>query len=125
MENAVISYCKAEEHVHYNPYIFFCKLTLNDDSIVELKGSGTLTSTMITNYKSTIVSVEIGKLCTDIASSAFNGCSGLTSITIPDSVTSIEDYAFLGCTSLTSITIPDSVTSIGSQAFQIVVVLQV
>ncbi len=53
-----------------------------------------------------------------IATSAFEGCSGLTSITIPDSVTSIDGHAFGGCSSLTSITIPDSVTSIGKWAFE-------
>ena len=53
-----------------------------------------------------------------IASSAFDGCSGLTSITIPESVTSIGACAFGYCSSLTSITIPDSVTSIGFGAFQ-------
>ena len=54
---------------------------------------------------------------TNIGSSAFSGCRGLTSITIPDSVTSIGDYAFEYCSSLKSITIPDSVTSIGDRAF--------
>ena len=96
---------------------FFCKLTLNDNSTVELEGSGALTSSMIDPYKSTIVSAEIGKLCTSIGSNAFFNCPIFTSITIPDSVTSIGDSAFYGCSSLTSITIPDSVTSIGGGAF--------
>ena len=54
---------------------------------------------------------------TNIGSSAFYGCSGLTSVTIPNSVTSIGDYAFNGCTSLTSITIGSGVTSIDGYAF--------
>ena len=54
---------------------------------------------------------------TNIASSAFSGCSGLTSIEIPNSVTSIGDWAFYYCYGLTSIEIPNSVTSIGDGAF--------
>ena len=52
-----------------------------------------------------------------IASTAFEGCKGLTSITIPNSVTSIGYRAFDDCSSLTSVTIPNSVTSIGGHAF--------
>ena len=55
---------------------------------------------------------------TNIGSSAFYNCNGLTSVTIPDSVTSIWDRAFLGCTSLASIDIPNSVTSIEEWAFK-------
>jgi hypothetical protein len=72
---------------------------------------------MVSPYQSSVVSAEIGKLCTSIGSFAFQGCSGLTSITIPNNVTNIDQYAFSGCTSLTSITIPDSVTSIGDNVF--------
>jgi len=96
---------------------FFCKLTLNDDSVVELEDSGELTSTMIQDYKSTLVNVEIGKLCTSIGEGAFVGCTGLTSITIGNNVTIINDGAFYNCSGLTSIDIPDSVTSIGVSAF--------
>ena len=58
-----------------------------------------------------------GKPVTNIGSSAFKNCSGLTSVTIPNSVTSIGDYAFIRCSGLTSVTIPKSVTSIGDAAF--------
>ena len=56
-------------------------------------------------------------MITNIGSSAFCYCSGLTSVTIPDSVTSIGSSAFSGCSGLTSVTIPNSVTNIGSSAF--------
>ncbi len=55
---------------------------------------------------------------TEIGSSAFYGCTGLTSVTIPESVTDIGDDAFRDCTGLTSITIPKSVTSIDDYAFK-------
>ncbi len=57
------------------------------------------------------------KPITEIASSAFSGCTGLTSVNIPDSVTTISSSAFSGCTGLTSVNIPDSVNDIGASAF--------
>ena len=68
-------------------------------------------------YKDTLVSAEIGELCTSIGSGAFSECKGLTSVTIPNSVTSIGFRAFHECYGLTSVTIPNSVTSIGDGAF--------
>ena len=116
-----VSYCVNENEVHYKPivppYQGFCKLTLNDDSVVELEGGGELTSAMTSGYSATCVSAEIGTLCTSIGKDAFNNCSGLTSITIPSGVTSIGQGVFAGCTNLTNITIPNSVTSIGLGAF--------
>ena len=116
-----VSYCEDNNEVHYNPlpYQGFCKLTLNDGSVVELEGSGELTNQMVSSrYKDTLVSAEIGELCTSIDSSAFFRCFYLTNITIPDSINSIGDGAFLGCTGLTSVTVPNSVTNIGMNAFQ-------
>ena len=137
-----VSYCEDNQDVHYNPYIkpLFCKLTLNDNSIVEIEGSGDLTRAMTSGYNSTTVSAEIGTLCTSISNDVFFGftqltsvtisdsvisignkgfrnCSGLTSVDIPNGVTSIGASAFTGCKSITSITIPDSVRSIGNDVF--------
>ena len=95
---------------------FFCKLTLNNGEVVEIKGSGQLTSDMISQYKTITVNAEIGNLCTSISESAFWNCTGLTSVIIPNSVTSIGDGAFTN-SRLTSVTIPNSVTSIGHGAF--------
>ncbi len=61
--------------------------------------------------------ITIPNSVTEIGSSAFSGCTGLTSITIPSSVTSIGSSAFGSCTGLTSIIIPDSVTKIGTYVF--------
>ena len=97
---------------------FFCKLVLNDGSIVELEGSGELTQAMVSDqYKNSLVSAEIGELCTSIEQGAFMYCTSLASVTIPNSVTSIGYIAFVSCTGLTSVTIPNSVTSIGEAAF--------
>ena len=65
-----------------------------------------------------LTSITIPNSVTSIGNSAFAQCSGLTSITIPNSVTSIEAYAFYNCSGLTSVTIPNSVTSIGECVFQ-------
>ena len=42
---------------------------------------------------------------TNIGSTAFSGCSGLTSVVIPNTVNSIGDAAFNGCSNLTSVTV--------------------
>jgi hypothetical protein len=115
-----VSYCEDQNEVHYNPFVppFFCKLTLNDGSTIELEGSGELTQAMVSDqYKDTLVSAEIGDLCSSIGTDAFNLCYNLTNVTIPSSVTSIGDSAFKRCSSLSSITIPNGVTSIGTNSF--------
>jgi hypothetical protein len=102
-----VSYCEDNNEVHYNPFVppFFCKLTLSDDSVVELEGSGELTQAMVSDqYKGTLVSAEIGDLCTSIGTDAFLNCRSLTSVTIPDSVTFIGGGAFYNCVNLSSVT---------------------
>lgn len=61
--------------------------------------------------------VTIPNSVTQIGSSAFWYCSGLTSVTIPNSITEIGKIAFEHCSSLTSVEIPNSVTKIGDGAF--------
>ena len=61
--------------------------------------------------------IELDEGTTEIATGAFNRCSGLTSVTIPNSVTSIGEGAFAECRNLTSLIIPEGVTSIGRRAF--------
>lgn len=116
-----VSYVEGDNSVHYNKPPFFCKLTLSDDSVVEIEGSGELTSAMTQPYIATCVSAEIGGLCTSIGNRVFYkmgvGNGVLTSVTIPNTVTSIGDSAFDFCYNLTSITIPSSVTSIGDYVF--------
>ena len=101
-----VSYVKEDYSVYYSTSPFFCKLTLNNGNVVKLEGSGELTRAMVSDkYKDTLVSAEIGELCTSIGASAFYDCSGLTSITIPDSVTNIGANAFSVCSGLTSIVV--------------------
>ena len=72
------------------------------------------------NYKGSMpanTSITLKEGTSEIAGSAFSGCSGLTSVTIPNSVTNIGENAFNGCSGLTSVTIPNSVTNIGENAF--------
>ena len=137
-----VSFCEDDRDIHYNPYVeppFFCKLTLNDGSVVNIEGSGELTSTMTSAYNDTCVSAEIGELCTSIDESAFEAFYMMSSATIGNNVTTIGNMAFYGSnlsmsliigsgvtsigddafysSSLTSVTIPNSVTSIGAAAF--------
>ncbi len=58
-----------------------------------------------------------GSQCTEIESSAFDGCTALKTVNIPTRVERIADYAFNYCTSLESITIPENVTFMGQGAF--------
>ncbi len=64
-----------------------------------------------------LVTLNIGSMVTNIPAATFYGCNKLTSVIIPESVTSIGSAAFYNCSGLTSITIPSLVTSIGNYAF--------
>lgn len=66
---------------------------------------------------SSLTSLTLPEVLTEICDFEFNDCTSLASITIPNGVTSIGQSAFKNCTSLTSITIPENVTSIGEKAF--------
>lgn len=57
-------------------------------------------------------------IVTEIDTTAFLSCKGLTNVEIPDTVTKIGIMAFKDCTGLTSITIPNSVVSILYSAFE-------
>ena len=73
---------------------------------------------VLQKYKGPGGDVTIPEGVTEIGSSAFKGCTGLTSVTIQEGVTEIGDGAFYGCTGLTSVTIPAGVTEISGGAFE-------
>lgn len=54
---------------------------------------------------------------TEIPSSAFQNCAGLTTVTLPEDVTYIADGAFSGCAGLQEIFMADGIVDIGVQAF--------
>ena len=56
--------------------------------------------------KSTLRSVEFGKILKSLGKYAFRHNTGLTSVEVPNSVQTISDGVFYGCTSLVSITLP-------------------
>lgn len=64
-----------------------------------------------------ITGIEIPRHITEIAESAFYGCSRLTGISLHNGITSIGSYAFYNCSSLTSVTIGNGLTSIGWGVF--------
>ncbi len=57
------------------------------------------TNTLVAGCSTTVIPDSV----TEIGTSAFVNCKGLTSIRIPDSVTKIGEGAFSGCSALTSI----------------------
>ena len=54
---------------------------------------------------------------TEIAGSAFSGCTSLTQVNFPASLTKIGESAFSGCTGLTSLTLPASLETLDHYAF--------
>lgn len=62
-------------------------------------------------------SVTIGNGVTVIDRYAFQSCNALTTLTLGNSLKSINYYAFMGCSSLQAVTIPASVTFIDSAGF--------
>lgn len=83
-----------------------CSVKAKDTSI-----SGALTISAYVSNNSYCYNI------TEVASSGFSECSGVTSVSIGSNVTKINNYAFKG-TTITSVTIPATVTSIGMDAFQ-------
>ncbi len=77
------------------------------------------TDLTLSSLNSTLKTVTIGKMMTDVQSQAFSGCSGLTQVNLPvdGALSAIGDNAFNGCSGLTEMKIPDAVNSIGDNAF--------
>ena len=105
------------EKYYISDYYGFCKLTLSDDSVVELEGEGALIPSMMNNYESTVVTAELGTLCTAINDNVFLNCTNLSSVIFSNSVKSIGINAFKGCTNLVSLGLSNSVNTIGNNAF--------
>ncbi len=104
-----VSFCEDQpEVVHYNPWVeppFFCKLTLQDGTVVNIEGEGELSNEDIYDYVDSVVSADVGELCYKIGYDAFNYCENLTSINIANSVAEIDSGFFDGCDNLESITV--------------------
>lgn len=88
---------------------FFCKITNRAGwpvpLAVSIQGSGALTQSMVSSYKSPIKNVEIGTLCTSVGEKCFYQFSKLNSLIISSTVSRLEKQCFFGCSGLTSITI--------------------
>ena len=119
-----IAYTQEDQHVDfYAP--FFCRLTLSDNTIINLTGSGRLTKDMVSPYKETLVKLEMGDLCTNIenllcAGSWQQGCLYplLNTVIIGDNIDTISTGAFFKCEALTNVILGKNVNYIRSQAFQ-------
>ena len=94
--------------------------------VYTIKVSGTMTSDILADVRSTMRDNESAKINLDLSGTTgltiiddydFQNCVSLISIVIPESVTTIDYEAFIECRNLTSVTIPDSVTEIKGSAF--------
>lgn len=84
-----VSYTEETSKVNIHKETFFCRLIQNDRSVIEIEGSGVLTTGMTSPYRDTTVAAVIGNLCTSIGYDAFYQWHNLQSITIGENVTSI------------------------------------
>ena len=55
---------------------------------------------------------------TDVPSTAFAGCTGITSVYLNENITNIGENAFAGCTGITSIYLNENINNIGEYAFR-------
>ena len=82
------------------------------DGILEIIGSGDMTSHPWESHKVRVLEVYLPDGLTSICNDAFNGCQYLEEINIPDNVTSIGNMAF-AFTGLTSLTLPNQIEYLG------------
>lgn len=67
--------------------------------------------------ESSVTNVAVYAPLTEIARSAFDGCSDLLEIALPATLRTVGRESFARCGSLRCIRLPDSVVSVGKQAF--------
>ena len=94
----------------------YYNITSEADKTVEVTSGGNSYVGDV-SIPATVENAGITYTVTEVGSSAFYDCRGLTSVDIPDGVVSIGGSAFSYCSSLTSVNIPDGVTSIGHETF--------
>ena len=75
---------------------------------IELTGAGIPHDLTVKNKTYTV---------TEVADSAFFGCTKMTTATLPASLTQIGELAFAHCTCLAAIELPESLSSLGNSAF--------
>ncbi len=83
-----------------------------------IKGKPVTEFGTIFNGNMNIVSVRIGKYCTEIADNAFTDCYSLKRVQIDAGVKSIGKLAFFGCQALELVYIPACVEHIEDDAFK-------
>ncbi|MBQ7346714.1 MAG: leucine-rich repeat domain-containing protein [Clostridia bacterium] len=112
----------AVAHQYKNEKCVFCGIEKASDGLnFKSNGNGTCSVSGIGSCKDDDIVVPTvspsGDRVTEIASSAFYNCVGLTSIRIPDTVTSIGNDAFADCANLQSMIVSDNLNSLGAGAF--------
>ena len=117
----VAAWCEIEfGGYHSNPLEYAKNLYVNGElfeNFVVPEGVTEIDSSTFKDCKG-VTSITLPKSLRKIGEYAFYGCAGLTEIVIPEGVTEIVDSAFEYCKSLTSITLPKSLRKIGKDAFE-------
>lgn len=105
-EYKYVSYTEETHKVHAMNIPFFCKLTLSNNEVIEIKGHGVLTRQMFNNVpKNDIVKMEIGELCTTIYYTVISSMNNLTTVIIGNNVSTIYEGNINNCSLLTNIVI--------------------
>lgn len=100
---------KQGETVTHYKLVAGCKSTVIPDGVTEIGTSAFANCTGLTD-------IAIPASVTVIGVSAFQN-TGLTSIVIPESVTAIDEFCFAYCPNLATVTLPSTITKVEDEAF--------
>ncbi len=80
---------------------------------------GRLLNDLTTCYwQSSLETLEVGKLMTNIQPEYFKGFTQLQSVTLGENMTTVDEGLFEGCSALTTINFSDKIETIGARAFK-------
>ena len=92
--------------------------TLDDEGLLVISGSGSMTShPWNMGQNDSVKKVIVQEGCTELADFAFAQLPNLTEVSLPETLKVIGRYTFSSCSGLESIVLPEGLTSIDSYCF--------